>query len=64
MAPNGGRGAPYGGVAVELTAAPDPATQLRHDRGDAPPAAHPPWLKPISTYSRREAREFACARFG
>jgi hypothetical protein len=29
-----------------------------------PAAVHPPWLKPLSSYSRREAHEFCCARYG
>ena len=65
MAPCGGRGAPYDGVAVDLTAAPDPATQLRDDRSDAPPPAAPSrWVRALACYERKEPHEFQMSRYG
>ena len=55
----GGRGAPYGGVAVDLTAAPEA------DRSDAlPPAAPSRWVRALASYERKEPHEFQVSRYG
>ena len=46
-------------AAVELTAGPE--TELLNPR---PAAAHPPWLKPLGSYDRRETHEFQVSRYG
>ena len=55
----GGRGAPYGGVAVDLTAAPKPiaATPCRRPR----PAR---WVRALASYERKEPHEFQVSRYG
>jgi hypothetical protein len=58
MAIEGRGGEPYA-TAVELTAGPE--TELLDPR---PAAAHPPWLKPLGSYDRRETHEFQVSRYG
>ena len=58
MATQGRRGAPYV-TAVSVTAEPEAD---RIDRG--PAAAHAPWLKPLSSYERRETTTVEGLRYG
>ena len=58
-------GRPHAGAPVDLTAAPDPATQLRDDRSDAPPAAAPSrWIRPARRVWTAQPHEFQMSRFG
>jgi hypothetical protein len=45
----------YGGVAVELTAAPE---------AEADPKPYPLWIRPLACYERREAHDFEMSRYG
>jgi hypothetical protein len=62
----GGCGAPYAGVAVELTAAPEAdASKFKTVLNlNAAATAHEPWIRPLACYERREAHEFEMSRFG